>query len=100
MERKYLGMDKNVCFGLAYLPFFIVILIPILLLATDKELTVDEKRMCVDVIAIQVLGGLLSVVCVGFVLMVFGIIAAIKRFQGDFAWKVPLISKISEAIIK
>ena len=51
MERKYLGMDKNVCFGLAYLPFFIVILIPILLLATDKELTVDEKRMCVDVIA-------------------------------------------------
>ena len=56
--------------------------------------------MCVDVIAIQVLGGLLSVVCVGFVLMVFGIIAAVKRFQGDFAWKVPLISKISEAIIK
>ncbi|MBP3387829.1 MAG: hypothetical protein J6L23_04755 [Clostridia bacterium] len=96
MERKYLGMDKNVCFGLGYL----IPLITLILLITDKELDVEEKRMCVDTLALGILGSILSAVCIGIVLVVFAIIAAVKRFQGDFAWKVPLISKISEAIIK
>lgn len=108
MERKYLGMKKNICFGLGYL-FAIVTLV---LMIVDKELDKDEKRMCVDTFALWIIdfvigqicefipfGGIISLV-IGLAIFVVVIIAAVKRFQGDFAWKLPVISDISAAIIK
>ena len=108
MERKYLGMDKSVCFGLCY----IFVIISIILIASDKELDKDEKRMCVDTFVlwgISVISGVFSIIpivggiitsVVGLLIFVFSIIAAVKRFQGDFAWKVPVVSDISASIIK
>jgi uncharacterized membrane protein len=112
MERKYLGMPKNVCFGLGYLLADFVAIITLILFIVDKGLDKDEKRMCVDTFVLFVIefvvgmictyipfGGLINAV-IGLALFVLIIIAAVKRFQGDFAWKLPVISDISASIIK
>ena len=97
MEKKYFSMDKNVCFGLCYMIWFFAVI----LLATDKELDIEEKRMCVDSFIIPFLSTILLPFCgLGIVFYIFWLIAIIKRFSGDFTWKVPIVSKISEAIIK
>lgn len=109
MERKYLGMDKSVCFGLGYI-FTIVALV---LFIADKELDKDEKRMCVDTFVIWVIIALSAAVfswipfvgtaiaaVIELFFFVVSIIAAVKRFQNDFAWKIPVISDISASIIK
>lgn len=109
MERKYLGMPKSVCFGLGYL-FAIVTLI---LMIADKQLDKDEKRMCVDTFVLWVINFIVSTVCgfipfvggiigsvVSLAIFVLSVIAAVKRFQNDFAWKLPVVSDISASIIK
>ena len=112
MERKYLGMKKNICFGLGYLFADFVAIITLILFIVDKDLDKDEKRMCVDTFVLFVIGFVVSMICeyipfgglinavIGLALFVLIIIAAVKRFKGDFAWKLPVISDISAAIIK
>lgn len=91
MEKKYLGMDKNVCFGLGYL--FPILLI--ILLIADKELTTEEKQICVATIfsclAISITCGLYSII---------NLIAAIKAFGKDYSFKLFGCQQIAEAIIK
>ena len=91
MEKKYLGMDKNVCFGLGYL----IPIILIILLITDKELTTEEKQMCVacifSIIAVSITCGLYFII---------NLIAAIKCFGNDYSFKLFGCQQIAEAIIK
>ena len=91
MEKKYLGMDKNVCFGLGYL----IPLIFIILLITDNELNTEEKQICVatifSCIAATITCGLYWII---------NIIAAIKCFGNDYSFKLFGCQQIAEAIIK
>ena len=112
MERKYLGMNKNICFGLGYLFADFVAIITLILFIVDKDLDKDEKRMCVDTFALWIIDFVIGRICefipfgdiislvIGLAILVVTIIAAVKRFQGNFAWKLPVISDISAAIIK
>lgn len=91
VEKKYLGMDKNVCFGLGYL----IPLLLIILLIADKELTTEEKQMCVACIfsclAVTITCGLYWFV---------NLIAAIKCFGNDYSFKLFGCHQIATAIIK
>lgn len=90
MERKYLGLSKNVCFGLCYL----IPIIAIIVLATDKELDSDEKAMmlasCLNIIASSVTCGIFGIIA---------IVAAIKYFMNDFDFKMPLLYNIASSIL-
>lgn len=94
MDKKYFTLEKNVFFGLAY----IFPILSIILLATEKELMLYERRMCVDTLILAIFAIVLPIV--GIVAVVFAVIAAVKRFQGDFSYEVPIICKISEVIVK
>lgn len=90
MERKYLGMDKNLCFGLCYL----FPIIAIIVFATDKDLDSDEKAM--------LLASILNIVAASVTCGIFGIIAlvaAIKYFTNDFNFKMPLLYNIASSIV-
>ncbi len=115
-EKKYLGMPKNVCFGLSWVlfPFAIVTL------AVEKELTVEEKKNLVSslivaalYIIIGIVSGIISGICVAagiynfswiisllficpFVLWLIGLI---KNFKGD-EWKCPVVYDIACKFVK
>lgn len=91
MNKKYLGMDKNVCFGLGYL----IPLLLIILLISDKELTTEEKQMCVASIFAAILT---SITCGLYYIVV--LIAAIKIFGNDYSFKLFGCQQLAEAIIK
>lgn len=84
-------MDKNVCFGLGYL----IPIILIILLITDKELTTEEKQMCVACIFSIIAG---SITCGLY--FIINLIAAIKCFGNDYSFKLFGCQQIAEAIIK
>lgn len=90
MERKYLGMSKNVCFGLCYL----IPILAIVVLATDKELDEDEKAMMLAS-ALNIIGS--SITCGIF--GIIAIVAAIKYFMNDFDFKMPLLYNIASSIL-
>lgn len=76
-ERKYLGMDKNVCFGLGYL----IPLVLLILLITDKDLTIEEQQLSLS----GILAPLISSVI--WIYPIAVLIAIIKYFSGDFEFK-------------
>lgn len=90
MEKKYLGMSKNVCFGLCYL----FPIIAIITLVVEKDMDSDEKAM--------VLAAILNIIGSTITCGIFGIIAlvaAIKYFMNDFDFKMPLLYNIASSII-
>ena len=56
-NKKYLGMEKNVCFGLSWVlfPFAIVTL------AVEKDLTTEEKRNLVSSIVVAACATIISI---------------------------------------
>lgn len=91
MEKKYLGMEKKVCFGLSY----IFPIIAIILLIADKDLTKEEKQICVAII-FSILAS--SITC--SIYFILNIIAAVKAFGDDYSFKLWGCQQIAEAIIK
>ena len=89
MERKYLGMPKNVCFGLSYL----FPIIAIIVLVVEKDLDSDEKAMMIA----SILNIIASSITCG-VFAIIAIVAAIKYFMNDFSFKMPLLYNIASSI--
>lgn len=91
MERKYIGLDKNIAFGLSYL----FPIIAIIILVADHDLDTEDKRILVS--------SILNIVASSITCGIFGIIAivvAIKNFMGDTECKLPLLYSIASSIIK
>ena len=116
-EKKYLGMEKNVCFGLSWVlfPFAIVTL------AVEKELTVEEKRNLVSSIVVAAIGTIISAIAstissicriaeiydfgwtvgiLGIIPFVFWLIGLIKNFKGEHDWQCPLAYNIACGFVK
>lgn len=91
MEKKYLGMEKNIAFGLAYL----IPIIAIILFCVEKDnMDHDEKAMAMS--------SILNIIASSVTCGIFGIIAlvcSIKSFMGDYTFKLPLLYNISESIV-
>ena len=96
MEKKYFGgkLDKNVAFGLAWLPFWIGAIIGIIMFILDKDtLDLEEKRELVSMFVV-------SVVATPFgILWILSIVKAIMSFMGK-EFKVPGAYHLAAAIIK
>lgn len=116
-NKKYLGMEKNVCFGLSWVlfPFAIVTL------AVEKELTLEEKRNLVSSIVVAACATIISIITsiigailgaagvydfswvfglLGIVPLVLWIIGLIKNFKGENEWQCPLAYSIACIFVK
>lgn len=116
-NKQYLGMEKNVCFGLSWVlfPFAIVTL------AVEKELTLEEKRSLVSSIVVAAIATIISTIVsiissicrvaeiydfgwtvgiLGLIPFIFWLIGFIKNFKGDFDWKCPLAYNIACCFVK
>ena len=96
MEKKYFGgkLDKNVAFGLAWLPFWIGAIIGIVLFILDKDtLDVEEKRELVSMFVVSVVAFFLPI------FWILNIVKAIMFFMGK-EFKVPGAYHLAAAIIK
>ena len=102
MEKKYFGgkLDKNVAFGLSWLPY-VGAIIAIIQFILDKDvLDVEEKRDLVSVFVVAVVDIVLSVtVIVPALLFVLWVIKCIMTFMGK-EFKIPGAYHIAAAIIK
>ena len=102
-EKKILGMEKKVAFGLIWLLqaiFGIGWIVAIIVLVAEKTIDIEEKREMVSVIVLAALSAILSLTfIVPLVACIFAIIACVKAFQGG-SWKVPAAYQIAAAIIK
>ena len=115
-NKKYLGMEKNVCFGLSWVlfPFAIVTL------AVEKELTLEEKRNLVSSIVVSACATIISITTsiisailgaagvydfswvfglLAIVPLVLWIIGLIKNFKGD-EWQCPVAYSIACKFVK
>ena len=96
MEKKYFGgkLDKNVAFGLAWLPCWIGAIIGIIMFILDKDtLDLEEKRELVSMFVV-------SVVATPFgIFWILSIVKAIMSFMGK-EFKVPGAYHLAAAIIK
>ena len=95
MEKKYFGgkLDKNVAFGLSWLPF-IGWIIAIIQFILDKDvLDLEEKRELVSVFVVAVVAFFLPI------LEILNLVKAIMFFVGK-EFKVPGAYHLAAAIIK
>lgn len=116
-NKKYLGMEKNVCFGLSWVlfPFAIVTL------AVEKELTTEEKRNLVSSIVVAAIGTIISTIAstissicrvaeiydfgwtigiLGIIPFIFWLIGLIKNFKGEHEWQCPFAYSIACMFVK
>lgn len=99
MEKKYFGgkLDKNVAFGLSWLPAIGWILAIVEFILDKDTLDVEEKRELVSVFVVTVAACILGVLApLWFVLFV---VKAIMSFMGK-EFKVPGAYHLAAAIIK
>ena len=103
MEKKYFGgnLDKNVAFGLAWLPV-IGWIVSLVMFIMDKDvLDLEEKRELVSVFACAVVGAILSFTgIVPVVVAVVCLIKCIMAFLNKPSFQVPGAYHIAAAIIK
>ncbi|MBR4942023.1 MAG: hypothetical protein IKZ19_08500 [Clostridia bacterium] len=89
MDHRLLGMDRNVCIGLAFL--FSPIALIAVLVEKNKNATREDRVMLWTAFITAVLSAILWWACL--IIYAFCIIAAIFAFQGKFdKAKVPLIT--------
>ena len=99
MEKKYFGgkLDKNIAFGLSWLPAIGWILAIVEFILDKDTLDVEEKRELVSVFVVTVAACILGVLApLWFVLFV---VKAIMSFMGK-EFKVPGAYHLAAAIIK
>ena len=102
MEKKYFGgnMEKNVAFGLSWIPFIGWIFALILFIMDKDTLDLEEKRELVSVFVCTVVGIISSVIVIGpFLIAVLSLVNAIMTFIGK-GFKVPGAYHLAAAIIK
>ena len=102
MEKKYFGgkLDKNIAFGLAWLPVIGWILAIVEFILDKDVLDLEEKRDLVSMFVTFVADIVLSVTLIGaLVVSVLWIIKCIMSFMGK-EFKVPGAYHIAAAIIK
>nr|MDD6335451.1 hypothetical protein [bacterium] len=87
--RKIMGLDKNIAMGLSYL----IPLIALIAVLTDKGLDTDEKAMLWS----SVFNAIAASITCG-VFYIFAIIAAIKSFMGDYSFKLPLMYNLGQMV--
>lgn len=99
MEKKYFGgnMEKNVAYGLCWLPFIGWIISLVMFIMDKDTLDLDEKRELVSIFICAILG---YIPVLGTVILVVTIIKCIMAFLSKPSFQVPGAYHIAAAIIK
>lgn len=103
MEKKYFGgnMEKNIAYGLCWLPFIGWIISLVMFIMDKDTLDLEEKRELVSIFVCSVAAVVLSFTgIVPVAISIVCLVNAILGFVGKGTFKVPGAYHIAAAIIK
>ena len=97
MDNKFLSIDKNICFGLAFLLWPVALLT---LIIDRHHMSAFERQQCISVLVGNVISRTPFIGWIyGIVFLVFAIIAAVKSFKHDYTTRIPLAFDVARIFV-